>query len=109
MTYLGVTYDTKEGTLEVDPVRLKVLREVLEMLDGKEAVTKDQLLKIKEAIDGVECYPREDRSKLEEVLDSLGERDEAVQLEEGVLEEMMSWRSWNGCHRIRYDLRNQGA
>merc|ERR1719320_1639385 len=45
MTYLGITYNTKEGTIKVGDAMMQRLKKALEMVEGKEEHAMMQRLK----------------------------------------------------------------
>ena len=114
MTYLGITYNTKEGTIKVREIVLwdsyntpqvgdammQRLKKALEMVEGKEELTMGELTELKWAIYFVNCHP-EKGSAIDECLDlAKGTLDKKIKITRLVKEELRKWKEWDGVHKI---------
>ena len=122
MTYLGITYNTKEGTIKVRQIlrstiimsslrtpqvgdtMLQRLKTALKMAEGKEELTRKEMTELKWSIYFVNCYP-ENSNAVDEALDvaSRGNHEGAIMISDSVKQEIKKWKEWDGIHKIFYD------
>jgi len=97
--YLGITYNTKEGTMKVSDLMLQRLKAALKMTEGKEELTRMEMTELKWAIYFVNCNP-ENKCVLDEAInENLNGR---IKISGSIKAEIEKWKEWDGVHKISY-------
>ena len=116
MTYLGITYNTKEGTIKVEKsstellpcpqvndTMLQRLKTALKMTEGREELTRKEMTELKWAIYFVSCDPENSNAVDETLGVARGNQKDTIRISESVKQEIEKWKEWDGIHKISYD------
>lgn len=99
MTYLGITYNTKEGTMKVSDLMLQRLKSALKMTEGKEELMRMEMTELKWAIYFVNCYP-ENKCVFDEAINE--NLNDKIKISGSMKAEIKKWKEWDGIHKIFY-------
>ena len=74
---------------------------IIQRFEGKDEVTRKELMELKWAIYVVDCFPT-DNSIDDALAADETSRGDAIKLTDKIKEEVKRWKSWDGVQRIMY-------